>query len=273
MLVEAALLLVLIYLTVKDVKTTDIPSEVPALVIALALFASLSISLTRGNLSTLASSISVGLAFSLIGFALYVFGQWGDGDAAILAMLGFCSPFLGKLFPFLFFPLLFICGAFYAIGEAIRIGLRSKVARKKLRHELKGITSRSVLAAIAAFSICLLFCFLSRLAYFPLDFTLLIPCLAFLLNFTYEYAKLVERTCLIKQVSVNELREGDVLLSAKTWKGLTKKEIERLKRSGIKYVRIKTGIPFAPAFLLAFCLAVFLRAKALALLPVLRFIA
>ena len=87
--------------------------------------------------------------------------------------------------------------------------------------------------------------------------------LAFLL---YVFAKGLEGVSMIRVVSGKELREGDwlvddVKVKGKTikadWDGLSLEDIELLK--GKKRVKIKDGLPFVPAFLIAFLGYVFLR--------------
>jgi len=62
---------------------------------------------------------------------------------------------------------------------------------------------------------------------------------------------------MIKKVKISELREGDVLLDFKVWRGITKEEIEDLKRRRVKYVFIKEGVRYAPTFLFSLILLIF----------------
>ena len=80
----------------------------------------------------------------------------------------------------------------------------------------------------------------------------------------YFYLFSVER-CMIKLVSPLKLREGDWLVSdvklgskviKKDVHGLSLSDIEKLRKAG-KSVLIKKGIPFTPAFLIAFLVMVF----------------
>lgn len=61
---------------------------------------------------------------------------------------------------------------------------------------------------------------------------------------------------MIKRIPINRLKEGDVLLDFKVWRGITKKEIEELKRKKIKYVYIKEGVRYAPTFLFTLILII-----------------
>ena len=82
----------------------------------------------------------------------------------------------------------------------------------------------------------------------------------------YVFAKGIEKISMIKNVSGKELREGDWLVSdikvngkviKADWDGLSSLNIELLK--GKKKVLIKNGLPFVPAFLIAFLAYVFFK--------------
>jgi Flp pilus assembly protein protease CpaA len=91
----------------------------------------------------------------------------------------------------------------------------------------------------------------------------------------YVFAKGLEVVSMVKVVSGKELREGDWLVEdAKigekvieaNWDGLSLDDIELLKSK--KKVKIKEGLPFVPAFLIAFLGYVFLREWILGLVKV-----
>jgi Flp pilus assembly protein protease CpaA len=82
----------------------------------------------------------------------------------------------------------------------------------------------------------------------------------------YVLAKGLEVVSMVRVVSGKELREGDWLVEdvkikgrviEADWDGLSLRDIELLK--GRKKVKIKEGLPFVPAFLIAFLGYVFLR--------------
>ena len=82
----------------------------------------------------------------------------------------------------------------------------------------------------------------------------------------YVFAKGLENVSMMKTISGKELREGDWLVNdirvgRKTikadWDGLSLKDIKLLRKK--KKVKIKEGLPFVPAFLIAFILYVFLK--------------
>jgi Flp pilus assembly protein protease CpaA len=94
----------------------------------------------------------------------------------------------------------------------------------------------------------------------------LIGAFIFIFPLLYVFAKGLENISMIREISGKELREGDWLVKdikigrnviKADWDGLSLKDIELLK--GKKKVMIKEGLPFVPAFLIAFLLYVFLK--------------
>ncbi len=117
------------------------------------------------------------------------------------------------------------------------------------------------------------------------SFVFLLVGIFILLGFgLYVFAKGIEKVVMIKIVSGKELREGDWLVDdivfhgvagrrsqvagvkniviKADWDGLSSENIKLLK--GRKKVKIKDGLPFVPAFLIAFLCYVFLKGWVLA---------
>jgi hypothetical protein len=87
-----------------------------------------------------------------------------------------------------------------------------------------------------------------------------------LFPFLLIFAKSLENASMIREVSGKQLREGDWLLNDEmvgkktikaNWEGITFDELKLLRNK--KKVRIKDGLPFVPAFLIAFIFYVFGR--------------
>ena len=82
--------------------------------------------------------------------------------------------------------------------------------------------------------------------------------------FVLKCIRVVEKICMIKKVSVDSLVEGDWVASAVKVKGkvvcsvrdlgMSKKQINILKKNKVRRVLIKSGIPFVPSFLIALVL-------------------
>src|SRR3989339_660541 len=92
----------------------------------------------------------------------------------------------------------------------------------------------------------------------------LISFLIFIIPYFYLSAKAIDEVCMIKKISPKNLTEGDWLyrdvrvgnrIIKKRWDGLTKEEIKLLKKKN--YVFVRQGIPFSPAFLIAFLFLIY----------------
>ena len=106
---------------------------------------------------------------------------------------------------------------------------------------------------------------LFTLSYFDWMF-LFVSVLVLLLPVLFVFAKALEKVSMVRVVGGRELREGDWLVDdikvkgkviKADWDGLSSGDVRLLKEK--KKVNIKEGLPFAPAFLIAFLGYVFLR--------------
>ena len=86
----------------------------------------------------------------------------------------------------------------------------------------------------------------------------------------YVFAKGLEDVAMVKEISGKELREGDWLvedikicknLIKADWDGLSLRDVKLLRKK--EKIRIKEGLPFVPAFLIAFIFYVFLKERVL----------
>jgi len=82
----------------------------------------------------------------------------------------------------------------------------------------------------------------------------------------YVFAKGLENVSMMKTISGKELREGDWLVNdikvkgkviKADWDGLSLEDIKLLKNK--KKIKVKEGLPFVPAFLIAFLMYVFFK--------------
>ena len=84
----------------------------------------------------------------------------------------------------------------------------------------------------------------------------------------YIYTKSVEQSCMLVLVPTNKLTIGDWLakevkvdgkIIKPYWEGLSEDQVELLKKSHKEKVLIKQGIPFTPAFLIAFLVLLYIQ--------------
>lgn len=96
------------------------------------------------------------------------------------------------------------------------------------------------------------------LGYFNLIFLSLSLSILFFI-FIFALAKVLEKNVFTREISTKNLREGDLLVGSISigkkkfkydWEGLSLKDVKFLNRFN-KKVKIKEGLPFVPAFLIA----------------------
>lgn len=235
-----------------DLKTTEVPDEI----LYGMSFLSLPFLFYRIFFLHEYHFLLYGTLFSLMAFLLYKLGQWGGADATLLSIFGFLFPenhFTSKIFPFHFIFLinLFSVGAIYSILYSILIIFKRK---EKIGIKIKIPFIESILLFFFLFS----FIYLSTKNFYSTIFLSLPLTLLFLFLFTlYRLLKLVERKIFIKRIPISELKVGDMLLHKRELKGVSKKEIEKIKKSGRKYVWIKEGVRFIPVFPISLFLTTF----------------
>jgi len=237
-----------------DLKTTEVPDVIPISLSIVFLAAYALIGFTTGSFEQFTASLVWGLLFTAVGFAMYFLGQWGGGDAELLACMGFLTGgFSSKILPFplVYLMNLFFVGAIYMLVYAVFLSLKNKkIWRRFLQLTRKGEKTLVFILLVIAF----LSFFLSH-AFSPVDLTLETVAFSLLLTtvlyITWAFAKSVEEVGFKKRIAVEELKVGDVLLSSKRWVGIDEKRLKEIKRSGRKWIWIKEGVRFAPAFFLA----------------------
>jgi Flp pilus assembly protein protease CpaA len=236
-----------------DLKTTEIPDEIPTLMAALGLFSWFVYALTYGNFVPLGLSMACGTAFLAIGWALYRFGQWGGGDAKLMAGIGYLVPYFPgiSLFPVWFFVNVFIAGSFYVIIYSVLLGLMN-------RHALRNFAS-DVMAnwkLVFAVPVVISAAFVALMLYSSAVNAALVSAAfiatAFVMAF-WRYAKVIEKDVFTRTVDAASLRVGDVLVDSKVWDGLSESQLAGLRKSRKKYV-IKEGVRFGPVFFISLML-------------------
>ena len=193
---------------------------------------------------------------------IFYYGRvFAGGDAKLLvAMTVF---FVGISFDktlinigiFLFF--LMLSGSIYGLVYSFVLYIKDY---KKVNKEIKkGFNVLWVRYIIIIGIIMLVLSYFNRIFLLLSIFILLLPLL-------YVFAKSLEVVSMVKSIPGKCLREGDWLVNdikikskviKADWDGLSLEDIKLLKSR--KNVKIKEGLPFVPAFLIAFFMYVFLR--------------
>ena len=258
-----------------DLKTTEVPDEVFYVMFGVGAVYYLYQSFLAASLWPLISAAAVSGILFAIGYVMYKFGQWGGADTFLLAGVGFLLPAvptqlgLGlNLAPQLFFPFpfsylvnVFLIGTPYMLVYAAVIAARNRKVRYEFHKQMKASAKSYMFFSV------ILFAFFLGLSYYlskgiflqasqPSIFTLIknsfIPAAATLgLFIIFKFSKSVEDFGFKKKIPVSGLKVGDVLLESKEFVGMTPRQVAAVKRSGRKFVVIKEGVRFAPAFPLA----------------------
>ncbi len=213
----------------------------------------------------------VGLAISfVVGHLLYYGRLFAGGDAKLFIALGVILPFSNNfrdnnLIFLVFLIALLFGGSIYSLIYSVIISFRNWKSFSKTFTSLFK-QNKTNLYSIVAFSIAFIF-----YSIFSQQFIfLIIPLFLSLLFFTYLYAKAVEKSCMLKEVEVKNLKIGDWLekeIKVKNkiiklhWEGLSEEEIVFLKKNCKEKILIKDGVPFTPAFLIAFLVIIFIQFK------------
>ncbi len=198
------------------------------------------------------------LLFVCLGYLFYYSRIFAGGDAKLLFGIGGIFPYSSWIDYFYygvgFVSLLFISGIIYTlIYSAFLVSRNYSFFKKCFSNEIHSKRYLFILSFI--FSLLIVY---SNLEFMFIIFSIFI----FLTPLLFAYVRAIEKSCMIQFVSVDKLTEGDWLerdvivngkIIRKNFSGLTFKEILILRKAK-KKVWIKTGVPFAPAFLIAFIL-------------------
>ena len=193
---------------------------------------------------------------------LFYYGRvFAGGDAKLLfAMTVF---FIGATFVAtvinigIFLLFLMVAGSIYGLIYSVVLYVGNfKNVNKKI---FKGLSNLWVRYIILVGVVLFMFSYVNWIFLFFAIFVWVLPVL-------YVFAKGLEDVAMTRTVSGKELREGDWLVEdvkvkgkviKADWDGLSSESIRLLR--GKKKVLIKEGLPFVPAFLIAFILYVFLK--------------
>jgi Flp pilus assembly protein protease CpaA len=250
----------LIIASYYDLKTTEIPDLLPILMIAAGITLNFLNFILTKTFDNLYFSLINGIIFSIVGFSMYFGGLWGAGDAFLLSAVGFLVPknFLIKDdLPFFlnYLTNLFLLGSIYMIFYSFFYVLKNRKAILILKGQMRKFYKYFVILTFSflAASILLSYLFFQII---NIKLSLIITVTSCLLVLVWLFSKSVERS-FIKRIHVSELKVGDVLLESRRWDGLTKEEIIKIRKSGRKYVYVKSGVCFAPAFPIALVFTIF----------------
>jgi hypothetical protein len=246
-----------------DLKTTEVPDAIPYTMIGIGLGLATVQSFIYWNFSLLIECLFSGFLLLAFGALMYFLGQWGGADALILAGVGFLLPNISHprlLFPFPFSYLLnvFLIGAVYMIFYAIVFSLLN---RRVILSFIKEIKTNKLIISLGFFGLFIFFAVINYLIHFFFNFpikhslifknSIILLIITLGVYFLLKFVKTVDEVGFKKRIPISKLKVGDVLAEEKLWRGISEKEIEKIRKSGKKFVIVKEGVRFAPAFFLA----------------------
>ncbi|MFB6075736.1 MAG: prepilin peptidase [Candidatus Aenigmatarchaeota archaeon] len=258
-----------------DLKTTEIPDEIPLLMVVFGVGVKILQFIYTWDIGILIDSIFVGGFYFAFGFAMYYTGQWGGGDAKVLAVVGFLLPSLpsfinpGLMFPFYvsFLVNFFTLGAVYIIIYTFVYVIRNPELSGKFVSNLKG--SKKEISLFGVFIILITILPTVYLKFYlglPIDiFMYLLPS-GIGLFLLWKFLKTVENEGFRRKINVEDLEEGDMIgedikkgdfeLKKKLIRGLTKEEVKKIREIKNK-IWIREGVRFAPVFPIAILFTLF----------------
>ncbi len=266
-MIELLTLIIIVGLAVAsfcDIRTREVPDWLNFSLIFAGFGLRIIQSLAEANWHPLLVGITGFLPFLALSLVLYYTRQWGGGDSKLLMAVGvllgydYALPLVkNQLFWFLIFLLLAgaVYGLFFIFYFVIRDRRKVLTKAKELFRQGKNWQLIFLLLEIffLVFSLAAYFYLAKNVVFFSL---ILLPPLFYVL---FLLTKAVEEVSFIKEVKPEQLTEGDWLAEEIPGHkfsrlGLEKEEIKKLQSMGLHSIKIKTGIPFVPSFLLAYLL-------------------
>ncbi len=238
-MLEIALIIALLGLSIAgtwDLFTTEVPDEVPYIMIVAGIFIWYVNALTFGDFTPLFYSIIFGMITLAIGLLMYKHGAWGGADAWLLGATAFLLPvYNNNIFIFDFVFNLLVVGSAYMIVYSVVLGFMNPRVAGIFYKDMKG----NIKLIVPPFLLALIF------AMYEPKFTSILLIIGALLIF-WRYAKVIEQHVFRRRIKASELKPGDVTEDM-IWRGITEKEIAKIGKKK-KYVVIKEGVRFVPAF-------------------------
>ena len=211
--------------------------------------------------------------FTIFGLGMFYLGQWGGGDAKMIIGLG--TLFGLKIIPLSLYNIIdgmlvaflinsLLAGAVYGLAWSGLAVYRNRV--KFMKNWIK-INKKHNKYKIASWIVGLIL-LIAGFVFMQASF-LFVPLgvMVIVLFYSYLFTKSVEKGCMVFQMPISELTEGewiekDVKVKGKYIcgpkdLGISKKQIALLKRLKVKKIAVKIGIPFVPSFFLGFILTFF----------------
>lgn len=248
-----------------DLKTTEIPDQIFNIMFGIGLAIVLLNCYFSSSIWPFVTSAAIGSILLAFGFLMYKGGQWGGADAKMIAVIGFLIPSTPAFIPNLFFPFpfsylinVFLIGTPYMLLYAAVIAVRNKKILERFSKDMKSSAKMITISSVLLFIVLIAtsFYLVQRLdfqvSYGELVRNSIFPVIATIgLFVVYKFAKSVEDVGFRRKIPISKLRVGDILNESRELEGITPAQLGKIKKSGKRFVVIKEGIRFGPAFPLA----------------------
>ncbi|MEI6732105.1 MAG: prepilin peptidase [archaeon] len=257
----ALALVYLIFASIQDLKKREVANWLSFSLIAFALAYRIVYSSATGNWMFILYGLAGFALCFVIANAFYYSKVFAGGDAKLLMGIGAILPYVGwtdvlfKVLVFVF--VLFAVGAVYSLVYSVYIVSQNM---KKFVIKFKFYWKKLYILLFVS----IIFFILFDLVFKSFQFAIYFGLFALFVAFLFIYLKALDE-CMIVKVSAGKLTEGDWILSdikvgnriiRKTVHGLSWKDIKLLRQYG-KSIDVKQGVPFVPAFLIAFAIMLF----------------
>ena len=252
--------LAVIFAVIQDVRSREIANWLTFSLIAFVIAYRVFYSIYSNNFMFFIYGLVGVCLFVGLGYLFYYAKVFAGGDAKLLFGIGGIFPYSSMAdyvyYGLGFILLLFISGVSYTLIYSLFLVKNNYISFSKFFF--KELQKRKYFFALS-FLIGLFIIIVNS----NLDISLiLLICFVIISPLLFAYIKAVEHSCMIQLVSPEKLTEGDWLerdvklkgrMIKKNFRGLSFEEILML-RNAHKNVWIKSGVPFAPAFLIALVL-------------------
>ncbi len=257
----------LLVASICDLKKREIPNWISFSLIIFALGFRALFSVYNGINFFLFGLLGFGIYF-VLAYVFYYSRFFAGGDSKLLMGIGPVIPISGILsfnliLLFGFVILLLLVGSLYGLIYSFILVLINK---KRFVKDFKKRFRQGKVLVLMGIVFSVLVFGLSYALYFPNSW--IISLLILIFPFLFIYAKSVEESCMIKPVKGKNVTIGDWLYEKvkignkiinPNWEGLSEKEAKLIKnKAEDKKIKIKQGIPFVPAFFIAFILLFYL---------------
>lgn len=244
--------------SITDIRSREVPYKISIGGMLVAFCLAVFLSFKTNSILPVFSCLLGGVVLAIPAFIMYFTGQWGGGDTLVACALGL---FVGYNRNLLYFGivLLFasaISGMLFAIYKIITMP-------KRFLKNYAVVSKQYRVVKLVFFGIVLVL----NLVLVPVFYALIAWFCIVIVVQSCLIVLSVQNSCLDKLISAKMVSEGDWLVKpVKVGKliipprktGLSQKEVDLIKSSGIKTVLVKDGLPFIPVMFIAFIIAMYI---------------